>query len=492
MSGKIKVEYITNLNEKGYIKFKDNSSLDMSNAGKGFILPGGNGLPEQESPIGGLRLDFDTNKLSVCDELVWRTTEPISLTVNESVGFGTGIYVGYTYDEKTFYFTRATSIPNAFEKLNSKLVYRVKRVCDYLSTFTVSNVPAGTTFHVWGAAGAGRTDTGPYGGAGGYSTGITKFFLNQITCILGEGGFYATDQFGVSRTNTHFTFGGGGSANCSDPFRGGGFSGVFNGSVNYSNYTTLSGSNPFGGTDTSDTVDSKSIIIAGGGGAASFNIDGTGRNGGNGGGKIANSGIGGTVTRLRLVEGGTGYASTDPPYIVFSGGGGVGAAATLTLSGGVVDSVTITNGGAKYTSEPTVIFECGPAGSGGEGAVAEAGITSSMGGGQSSGSNRYTSNVGTGSCTYKVSGGGGGYWGGYSINISGLGTYHSAGGGSGYVSEVFLSEAYTLTSSTAGTPPENSSSYFLNYGVPVGTSVFDSTNNPNNLGGDGLIVLVLP
>lgn len=489
MSGKVKVEYITNLNEKGYIKFKDNASLDLSNSGKCLTLPGGNGLPEEESPIGGLRVDFDNDKLTICDELVWRTTEPISLVVNESVGFGTGIYVGYTYDEKTFYFTRATSIPNAFSKLSSKLVYKVKRVCDYLSTFTVNNVPAGSTFHVWGAAGAGRTDTGPYGGAGGYSTGTTRFFLNEVTCILGEGGFYATDQFGNTRTNTNYTFGGGGGSNCSDPFRGGGFSGVFNGTIDYSNYATSITLSPFGGTDTAFTADTKAIIVAGGGGAASFNRGGSGRSGGNGGGTVALPGIGASVTRIRLVEGGTGYASTDPPTISFDGGGGNGAAASLTLSGGVVTSITITNGGYNYTSAPTIVFN---GGGGGEGAVAEAGITSSMNGGQYSGAGRYTSNVGTGSCTYKVSGGGGGYWGGYSINISGLGTYHSAGGGSGYISEVFLSDAYTSTSSTPGTPPENSSPYFLGSGIPVATSVFDSTNNPNNLGGDGLIVLVLP
>ncbi len=61
---------------------------------------------------------------------------------------------------------------------------------------------------------------------------------------------------------------------------------------------------------------------------------------------------GGTVERVTIGNGGTGY--TTAPTVAFTGGGGTGAAGTATVSAGVVTGVAITNPGSGYTSAPIV------------------------------------------------------------------------------------------------------------------------------------------
>jgi hypothetical protein len=66
-------------------------------------------------------------------------------------------------------------------------------------------------------------------------------------------------------------------------------------------------------------------------------------------GKVANN--------VKMLTGGSGYA-TFAPTVQFSGGGGSGAAGTANLdpTGNAVVSVTITNGGNNYLSAPTITF----------------------------------------------------------------------------------------------------------------------------------------
>jgi hypothetical protein len=71
----------------------------------------------------------------------------------------------------------------------------------------------------------------------------------------------------------------------------------------------------------------------------------------------AGMGPGGSIIRIQISNGGTGYSSV--PTVNFSGGGGTGATATATLVNGTVVAVTITNGGADYTSAPSVSFTGG-------------------------------------------------------------------------------------------------------------------------------------
>jgi hypothetical protein len=76
------------------------------------------------------------------------------------------------------------------------------------------------------------------------------------------------------------------------------------------------------------------------------------------------SAISGSVTRITVTSGGSGYTSN--PTVAFSGGGGSGATATATRTGNIVTSINVTNGGSGYTSAPTITIT----GGGGSGATA--------------------------------------------------------------------------------------------------------------------------
>jgi hypothetical protein len=75
----------------------------------------------------------------------------------------------------------------------------------------------------------------------------------------------------------------------------------------------------------------------------------------------------GRVTRLRVVNDGSGYTSA--PSVAFTGGGGSGAAATAQISDeGELTGFTVTNTGTGYTSAPSVVIS----GGGGSGGTAQA------------------------------------------------------------------------------------------------------------------------
>ena len=63
-----------------------------------------------------------------------------------------------------------------------------------------------------------------------------------------------------------------------------------------------------------------------------------------------------SIQHVDLENAGAGYASTDPPDILFYGGGGAGAAATAIVNNDAIGIVTITGGGSGYTTTPTITF----------------------------------------------------------------------------------------------------------------------------------------
>jgi hypothetical protein len=70
----------------------------------------------------------------------------------------------------------------------------------------------------------------------------------------------------------------------------------------------------------------------------------------------------GTVSSIRVTNGGTGYAGS--PQVTISGGGGSGATAKANVSGGVVTKIDMKNYGAGYTSPPTIVLTPTNGGSG--------------------------------------------------------------------------------------------------------------------------------
>jgi hypothetical protein len=68
---------------------------------------------------------------------------------------------------------------------------------------------------------------------------------------------------------------------------------------------------------------------------------------------IGNRSTGGLIA-VRVLSGGTGYAS--PPSVSITGGGGAGAAGVAVMAGTVVQSIIITSQGTGYSSNPTVAF----------------------------------------------------------------------------------------------------------------------------------------
>lgn len=71
--------------------------------------------------------------------------------------------------------------------------------------------------------------------------------------------------------------------------------------------------------------------------------------------EIHGDGLGGYVSAVALVQGGSGYVEI--PGVSFSGGGGSGAAASATIVGGVVTVVTVSNNGSSYETAPTVTIQ---------------------------------------------------------------------------------------------------------------------------------------
>ena len=84
-------------------------------------------------------------------------------------------------------------------------------------------------------------------------------------------------------------------------------------------------------------------------------------------------GVKGSLTAVKVTNGGVGYTSTPNVVINNTGSGGTGATATAVIAGSV-QSVTITNGGRGYVSTPAVAFT----GGGGSGATATATMTGSV------------------------------------------------------------------------------------------------------------------
>jgi hypothetical protein len=69
---------------------------------------------------------------------------------------------------------------------------------------------------------------------------------------------------------------------------------------------------------------------------------------------IANGSISGSPT---IIDGGSGYSSSNPPSVVFVGGSGTGAAGTPLINGsGVITGISMTNAGSGYLYPPQIVI----------------------------------------------------------------------------------------------------------------------------------------
>ncbi|MES3019865.1 MAG: RagB/SusD family nutrient uptake outer membrane protein [Bacteroidota bacterium] len=77
------------------------------------------------------------------------------------------------------------------------------------------------------------------------------------------------------------------------------------------------------------------------------------------------------LSKITIVNGGSGYNATNPPTITITGGGGNSATAVPTISGGKITVINISGRGKFYTSAPTITISGGV----GTGAIATATLT---------------------------------------------------------------------------------------------------------------------
>lgn len=290
-----------------------------------------------------------------------------------TTGFGVYYARGVINSRVTQWFLYDTNASNVSSLLSGKNIVECYRVTNSYDTVRLLNIPSGAIIESWGAAG--NTTTPPdarLGGPGGYATGTVSSVLSQVTLIIGQGGCGIGNTWG----DNGYGYGGGGVNAGFGCVRGGGFSAVFLGNINYSNYKTAPGGNPFVGISVS-TAQNNLIILAGGGGAAGGNFSGAtagnygGGGGGTTGGNSGNGGTGGTQTaggssngaaflggssagsaNHGLTCGGGGYyggggAPTSGPYNYPGAGGGSGFASTSFLN-----SITLTQATGNQTLPP--------------------------------------------------------------------------------------------------------------------------------------------
>lgn len=232
----------------------------------------------------------------------------IGFLLNSNLGTtGSGVYYATSTvgGKRVDWFTFNSSASNITSQLSAKGITATScyRVTTDFQTVVMANIPSGAEMLSWGAAGRSDVTTSGWsarnGGPGGYAKGTLSSTLSMATIIVGQGG--------VSVDNTMsgwgYGFGGGGYDSARTySARGGGFSGIFNGQIDYSNYLTAPADNPFGGGLSIADAQSAAVILAGGGGCSGGNYGnasvgnyggvGGGSSGGNGG--IASSGTGGT------------------------------------------------------------------------------------------------------------------------------------------------------------------------------------------------------
>lgn len=274
----------------------------------------------------------------------------VGVLLNSNLGTtGSGIYyaTATVSGKRVDWFAFNSSASNVTSQLSTKGITATScyRVTTDFQTVVMGSIPSGAEMLSWGAAGRSDVTTSGWsarnGGPGGYARGILSSTLSLATIIVGQGGVYADNTM----SGWGYGFGGGGyDSTRTYSSRGGGFSGIFNGNIDYSNYLTAPSSNPFGGGLSIASAQSASILLAGGGGSSGGNYGdasggnyggvGGGSSGGNGG--ITNSGTGGTqiaggTTGGSAFLGGKCGASNQNHGIICGGGGFYGGGGSQTM-----------------------------------------------------------------------------------------------------------------------------------------------------------------
>ena len=325
MASELKVDQITTLTGNGEINVPVTVTASGLKATDSFSLPQWTTATRPQASLGLMGWNTDTLSLEFYNGVNWVVLTKISTVPDlpTASGSGNGIYIGYnSANPDKWFITYNDSDTNMVAQFTTVGVTSAIRIADSNSSFTLPELPEGTTIEMWGAGGGGdRADY--WSGSGGYAIG-------KLSSNLPEGVFFVVGQGGANsygHTSATYTFAAGagytvgGGIGGASYGKGGGCSGVF--TVDPLITRTVAGTYIVAG----GAGGGISYTIGGGDGGGSVGYNGTGNSGGGtgtGGGQSGNT----TVDNSTFF-----YASYEGNSSCCSGAGG-GYIAGRTGNGG--------------------------------------------------------------------------------------------------------------------------------------------------------------
>jgi hypothetical protein len=328
MASEIKVDQITTLTGNGEITVPVNLTASGLKANNTFTLPQWTDATKPAGSLGLMGWNTDTLSLEFYNGVDWVVLSKIQNIPDlpSATGTGVGVYIGYnTSNTDKWFITYSASDTDMVSQFSSVDVDAAIRIGDSNASFTLPELPSGTTIEMWGAGGGGdRADY--WSGSGGYAKAVLSQNLPETAFfVVGQGGANSYGHTSASYTfaaGAGYTVGGGlGAASYG---KGGGCSGIF--TVDPLVNRTVAGTYMVAG-GAGGGIGGGSYTVGGGDGGGSVGYNGTGNSSGG-------PGTGGGQTGNTTVADGTFfYASYEGSSSCCSGAGG-GYIAGKTGAGG--------------------------------------------------------------------------------------------------------------------------------------------------------------